>query len=1246
MKIRWKCAAPLILSVLLWIPVCGGTALAASQTEIAGAEEKIALAASQGKESVDLSGYNIMTDEIENVYNSARENNTALSFVTNVSWSYNTSSQKVIKLTLTYLDTAVNIKQMNADYEAAVNEALAIVDDGMSDAEKAAAIHDYLILSTVRADEGDISKTPYSVLALNKGKPIGLIYAFKDLMTRLGIACIVVYSADTNSAWNMVQIDGTWYHMDLSSDDPLCPSSSGWHNEDTKMLGRVKHTYFLLSDETLKGLGRTSWVSGLFLQEDRAPQAASKLYEGRYGEITSGMFYSDGYWYYSLTGVLTRSRFDLSEAEALPATGSVGFISLAEGWLYYLSTATDGATKEIRRISTDGTEDMSVVHVGTGDRKTEEVTEILIEDGCLNYMVYATDASGSAQYAARSLKLSLIASGVEDGGVYNSERNITFAEGTALLDGTEVQSGATVSSEGEHTFVITDTAGDTRTLSFLIDTTAPVISGIENGASYDRTPAITFNEGVAILDGELLESGGNIVKGEHTLIVTDPAGNASTVRFTVLTGSFAQPAIIRFAFVPVALLALFPVFLLLKKRAGSRAGKRSGGPEYPSEISGESVPSPNPAKVIAPPARQSEPSRTAAPIVSAPAVAGFPPNIPNRTAAGGNVLYCGECGAKNDCENRFCGACSAELYKLGQYEMQPLVKNVQPGTQKSAEIAASGTFKEEIPTAVNVLPAAEPVGRNIDANSVNTALTRRTVGKIRHQLVHSWQLFSKKLSSYTKRTLVFLRVLRDKLTEGVDIRDFSWAGLLGKKPGKIARILIAQVLSSKRNTLVAAAVVLLIVVVIALPGKEHKNNAIAVIGDEQYTAMGKASVSEKGSVSGEASAPETEFVSVDGSSFFNIQGDVRSLTDEELAKVKEFDAQVDEHEVNTIGNTPGNISSGGMVAEQGGWIYYVSVLNVGVRDNGYCYLYKSRPDGSERTKLSDLNINSESDINVVGDWIYFHRVYEKQTENGHRSIGINCKIRTDGTDYTIISNKHPEADADNYLFSEEHFIVVGDRLYSIDIGGDGISLKTDGTGYGRYTFQGLSTTWEWSNASGHYVLPGNYIDMNSYFFVDNGKFYFQNGGYDIKKNYKYLCSVNLDGSSYTPIKAFDDNFKNFIIDGEWLYTSIDNKLCKISLSGDEVQTVLDQFAPFTAFNVYKDWVYYIDSNSHHLCRIRTNGSEQEVLLSENFWHEFNIHDDWIYLYVAVNDEDVYGINPNTLCRMRTDGTLLQVLEND
>lgn len=153
------------------------------------------------------------------------------------------------------------------------------------------------------------------------------------------------------------------------------------------------------------------------------------------------------------------------------------------------------------------------------------------------YIVVLTDAYGNTTTKTIVIDNSKpVVTGVSNRVIYNSTRVITFNEGIAKMNGELFISGDSIASEGEYTLEVVNGMGYKTVVHFTIDKTAPIISGVESKNYLVTTPAITFNEGTAKLDGKVFNSGSKVTStGSHTLVVTDLAGNSSTVSFVVIT---------------------------------------------------------------------------------------------------------------------------------------------------------------------------------------------------------------------------------------------------------------------------------------------------------------------------------------------------------------------------------------------------------------------------------------------------------------------------------------------------------------------------------------------------------------------------------------------------------------------------------------------------------------------------------------------------------------------------------------
>ena len=170
-------------------------------------------------------------------------------------------------------------------------------------------------------------------------------------------------------------------------------------------------------------------------------------------------------------------------------------------------------------------------------------------------------------------------SGVSDEAFYNKTKTITFEDEigikSVIINGKEYITAiakiktVTVSQEGEYKVEATDVDGNTRTLTFVIDKTAPTISGVSNGKRYSSKRKVSFEDklsGVSTarysLSGapsletyvgkknwdihETVHKNANnksnatlrnnttiYLNGNYSIVVTDRAGNTAKVSFSM-----------------------------------------------------------------------------------------------------------------------------------------------------------------------------------------------------------------------------------------------------------------------------------------------------------------------------------------------------------------------------------------------------------------------------------------------------------------------------------------------------------------------------------------------------------------------------------------------------------------------------------------------------------------------------------------------------------------------------------------
>ena len=156
-------------------------------------------------------------------------------------YMYTTDGTYAIDVCPVYLFDEQTTKQKQEVFNTEVQKYVSKVDESMSDFKKAVIIHDELALKCSYFTDSETNyATAYSAIVNNKANCQGYSEAYSYLLSLVGVKSELVESTAMNHAWNKVCIDGEYYHVDLTWDDPV-------PNKD----GHVEHTYFLLSDDAI-----------------------------------------------------------------------------------------------------------------------------------------------------------------------------------------------------------------------------------------------------------------------------------------------------------------------------------------------------------------------------------------------------------------------------------------------------------------------------------------------------------------------------------------------------------------------------------------------------------------------------------------------------------------------------------------------------------------------------------------------------------------------------------------------------------------------------------------------------------------------------------------------------------------------------------------------------------------------------------------------------------------------------------
>lgn len=291
------------------------------------------------KSSVDISSYEISSEDIIALFSAVQKyypiEYTALGIADFTYKAVISPSLGIItKLRFYYGDeaTLTTYQKRVKDLKAEINSLVSKVE-GMNEFEKALYIHDYIVmhceydlelLDYMEANGGIVvgseyyneKYSEYSVLVNGTGVCGSYALAYRAVLNAAGMDCLYLSSNAMSHAWNMVKIDGKWYHVDCCWDDPV---------PDT--YGRARRTYFLRTDDEIMSLRHYSWIPGTY-------KATSSKYSTMRRDYDITQKYDNGNWYYLKLGKLMKSDvYGENEEELCELTATT--IDVDNGSVYY-----------------------------------------------------------------------------------------------------------------------------------------------------------------------------------------------------------------------------------------------------------------------------------------------------------------------------------------------------------------------------------------------------------------------------------------------------------------------------------------------------------------------------------------------------------------------------------------------------------------------------------------------------------------------------------------------------------------------------------------------------------------------------------------------------------------------------------------------------------------------------------------------------------------------------------------------
>lgn len=194
------------------------------------------------KTEINLSDLYVLETSISKIFHSVRNDNAEIP-LTEGGFSYWSSDNVVTSIEdITYFSSSEKYPTELAAIEKAAKEIIAKIPKGAGHYETVKAVHDQIILQTQYSTTNGQVRTPYGSLVGGYSLCEGYLRTFQYVMQKLGYDVILVCGSVENDGhmWNMIKLDGDWYHIDVTFDDPTGIGSDN-----------IDYNYFLITDEQI-----------------------------------------------------------------------------------------------------------------------------------------------------------------------------------------------------------------------------------------------------------------------------------------------------------------------------------------------------------------------------------------------------------------------------------------------------------------------------------------------------------------------------------------------------------------------------------------------------------------------------------------------------------------------------------------------------------------------------------------------------------------------------------------------------------------------------------------------------------------------------------------------------------------------------------------------------------------------------------------------------------------------------------
>ena len=195
---------------------------------------------------IDVSAFELDKETFYSMYQMLLNANPDMFYVSGA-YQYYANASHVTRILPDYLYEGSELERMKNVYASGVNAIVSYARKSGTVVGQLLRANDYMV-ANYEYDETFSIYSPEKFFEKGRGVCQAYMLTYRAVLNKLGITNISVSSSVMNHTWNMVYLEGNWYHIDVTWNDPI---------SDVPL--RAVHEHFLLSDAGITASGHYSW---------------------------------------------------------------------------------------------------------------------------------------------------------------------------------------------------------------------------------------------------------------------------------------------------------------------------------------------------------------------------------------------------------------------------------------------------------------------------------------------------------------------------------------------------------------------------------------------------------------------------------------------------------------------------------------------------------------------------------------------------------------------------------------------------------------------------------------------------------------------------------------------------------------------------------------------------------------------------------------------------------------------------